>query len=122
MSAITPRVAIVTGAAQGIGYAIAHRLAKDGLDIALNDISAKKDKLTEVMKEIQGNGKRAIAVPGDVSNEDDVRNLVETTVEQLGGVDCVSNLPLPNLTNSTQFVFIDDCQRWYSAFRPDNRR
>lgn len=89
------RVAIVTGAAQGIGYAIAHRLADDGLDIVLNDISPKSAKLEEAAKEIQAKGRKCIAVVGDVSVEADVKNLVEKAVEELGGVDCVSRRRIP---------------------------
>ena len=94
MAAIIPRVAIVTGAAQGIGYAIAHRLAKDGLDVALNDIASKAERLGEVVKEIEAKGRKAVAVPGDVSSEEDVKNMVDKTVEKLGGVDCVSTTSL----------------------------
>ena len=45
----TPRVAIVTGAVQGIGYAIARRLAESGIDIAVNDVSAKSDRIDTVV-------------------------------------------------------------------------
>ena len=90
MTTITPRVAIVTGAAQGIGYAIAHRLARDGLNIAVNDIASKAEKLAEVGRELEATGRRAISVPGDVSVEEDVKQIVQRTVEHLGGVDCVS--------------------------------
>lgn len=93
------RVAIVTGSAQGIGYAIAHRLADDGLDIVLNDISSKIAKLEEVAKEIQAKGRKCIAVLGDVSVEIDVKNLVEKAVNELGGVDCVSRICIPGLSS-----------------------
>jgi len=83
------RIAIVTGAAKGIGYAIACRLADDGLDVAINDIASKTERLKEVVKEIQAKGRKCIAVPGDVSNEDDMKSMVEKTVQELGGVDCM---------------------------------
>lgn len=88
-STYLPRVAIVTGAAQGIGYAIAHRLADDGIDIAVNDISAKMEQLDLVVKELIGKGRRALAVPADVSSEEDVRLMVEKTASELGSVDIV---------------------------------
>lgn len=84
------RVAIVTGAAQGIGKAIALRLADDGLDIAVNDISTKAEQLASVIQQIQHKGRRAIAIPGDVSHEPDVIMLVKQTVNELGGIDVVS--------------------------------
>lgn len=88
--AYTPKVAIVTGAAQGIGYAIAQRLAESGIDIAINDIPAKSERIDTVVGEIRALGRRAIGVPGDVSNEEDVKQIVEKTAEELGSVDIVS--------------------------------
>ena len=84
------RVAIVTGAAQGIGLSIALRLADDGLDVAVNDISSKTEVLNDVVKQIEAKGRRALVVPGDVSKEEDVQQMVEKTVEVLGGLDVVS--------------------------------
>ncbi|SJK99226.1 related to Diacetyl reductase [(S)-acetoin forming] [Armillaria ostoyae] len=82
-------VAVVTGAAQGIGKAIALRLADDGFDVAINDISldAKITKLREVQAEIIQKGRRCSIFPGDVSNEEDVKRMVEGAVHTLGGLD-----------------------------------
>ena len=101
-SSYTPRVAIVTGAAQGIGRAIAHRLAEDGIDVAVNDIPPKLKELEEVVEEVRKKGRRAIAFAGDVSSEKDVAALVEKTASELGSVDIVSpliRLPTPILTS-----------------------
>jgi len=81
------RVAVVTGACQGIGRGIALRLAKDGLDVAVNDIPANTSKLDDVVSEIEKHGRRAVAIPGDVSAESDVDNIVAVAVKELGGVD-----------------------------------
>ncbi|KAG8683589.1 hypothetical protein FRC08_014198, partial [Ceratobasidium sp. 394] len=81
------RVAIVTGAAQGIGRAVALRLAADGVDVSVNDIPQKQDVLLELVKEIEAKGRKSIAVTGDVSKESEVKNMVAQTVEKLGGVD-----------------------------------
>lgn len=81
------RVGIVTGSAQGIGRAIALRLASDGLDVAVNDIPDKLDELKKLVGEIEAIGRKAIAVPGDVSKEAEVQAMVKQTVEVLGGLD-----------------------------------
>ncbi|OCH90205.1 NAD(P)-binding protein [Obba rivulosa] len=87
MSAPLIRVAIVTGAAQGLGLAIALRLADDGLDVAVNDISAKREELKRVVSEIQAKGRRCLAVTADVSLENEVREMVGRVVNELGGLD-----------------------------------
>ena len=61
------RVALVTGAARGIGRGIALRLAADGLDVALHDIGANGDQLDGVAEEIRGAGRRTATVIADVS-------------------------------------------------------
>ncbi|KAJ7264957.1 acetoin reductase family protein [Mycena haematopus] len=81
------RVAIVTGAAQGIGKAIGLRLAADGLDVVVSDLPGQIDSLNAVVEEIQRLGRKAIAVIADVSKEDDVKGMVEATVAGLGRLD-----------------------------------
>ncbi|KFZ15718.1 hypothetical protein V501_02603 [Pseudogymnoascus sp. VKM F-4519 (FW-2642)] len=77
-------VAIVTGSSRGIGRAIALQLADDGMDIAINDIEQQSASMESVKAEVEKKGRRAIVVVADVSVEEDVKRLVDTTVEQLG--------------------------------------
>lgn len=83
------RVAVVTGAATGIGRAIALRLANDGLDVSLNDLPAAEHKLLEVSDLISQLGRKTCIHHGDVSVESDVQRLVDSTVQSLGSVDVV---------------------------------
>ncbi|KAI0938464.1 hypothetical protein AcW1_001809 [Taiwanofungus camphoratus] len=83
----TTRVAIVTGAAQGLGANIALRLADDGLDVAVNDIGSKGSQLEEIVAQIKAKGRRAISVPADVSSDADVQAMVAKVVKELGGLD-----------------------------------
>ncbi|KAL5526684.1 hypothetical protein ACEPAF_8409 [Sanghuangporus sanghuang] len=99
-SSFAPRVAVITGAAQGIGYVIAQKLADDGLDVAVNDIAGKQSKLDSVVDELRRKGRRGIAVPGDVSSEADVIYMVERTATELGSVDVmVANAGIPAIAS-----------------------
>ncbi|KAK6843201.1 3-oxoacyl-reductase [Apiospora arundinis] len=79
-----PRSAIVTGSGQGIGKAIALRLAADGYDVCINDIAANRQNCEEVAKEIQGMGRRSCVAIADVSKREEVVQLVQTSVKELG--------------------------------------
>jgi NAD(P)-dependent dehydrogenase (short-subunit alcohol dehydrogenase family) len=86
---MTTRVALVTGAARGIGRAVALRLADDGLDVAVNDLP-NTPGLDDVVREIESKGRRSIAVPADVSLEVEVEKIIQQVVQSLGSLDVVS--------------------------------
>ena len=83
---IEGRVALVTGAARGIGRAIALRLAEEGAVVAVADLDA--DGARKVAGEIAG---RSLALSGDVSQERDANALVDRAVAELGGLDVLVN-------------------------------
>ncbi|TFK53269.1 NAD(P)-binding protein [Heliocybe sulcata] len=83
----SPRIALVTGGAQGMGRSIALRLARDGLDVAVSDLPSQKALLEEVANEIKALGSRSLAVFADVSREDEVNSMVQAVVQELGGLD-----------------------------------
>ena len=83
------QVAIVTGSARGIGKAIALALARRGADVVITDIDEAVSRATS--KEIEGLGRRSLAIRCDVSQKADVESLVKTTLGTLGGLDIFVN-------------------------------
>src|SRR6266496_6204623 len=81
------RVALVTGAARGIGKAIALRLAADGLDVAVNDLDAMAGELNEVTDSIEKAGRRSLAVTADVTDADGIEAMVTRVADELGHLD-----------------------------------
>ncbi|KAJ7607221.1 hypothetical protein FB45DRAFT_764470, partial [Roridomyces roridus] len=79
-------IALVTGAAQGIGRAIALRLADDGFDVAVNDISVSED-LQSLVKEIQQRGRASSIHAADVSHDAQVKEMIEAVVQKHGSLD-----------------------------------
>ncbi|KAJ7873140.1 hypothetical protein B0H14DRAFT_3438592 [Mycena olivaceomarginata] len=88
---MSPRqgVALVTGCAQGIGRSIALRLADDGFDVVVNDISANQTKLEALVDEIRAKGRASSQHVADVSQEEQVKGLFRQAAEHHGGLDVV---------------------------------
>jgi NAD(P)-dependent dehydrogenase (short-subunit alcohol dehydrogenase family) len=95
------KVALVTGAGgkNGIGRAIATRLAKEGADVVVNDITEHPyaadqtdwQGLPDVVREIEAMGQSAISVVADVANAKQVREMVDQTVAHFGKIDILVN-------------------------------
>jgi len=84
------KTAIVTGASRGIGAVIAQRLARDGFAVAVNYASSAAEA-EALVSQIKAAGGRAIAVKADVASSSDMRQLFDTTEQQLGKVDVLVN-------------------------------
>lgn len=83
--------AIITGSARGIGAAIALRLAKDGFDIALNDISEKSFENNDIMNKIRALGVKCEKYIADVSKGEDVEAMVKKVKDYFGSIDVLVN-------------------------------
>lgn len=94
-------VAIVTGGGSGIGRAIAHRLAKDGMAVVVNDWAM--DRARGVAAEIESHGGKASAVGGDVSREDDVNGIRDHAIATFGECTVLVN----NAGHVHQACFVD---------------
>ena len=86
---IEGKVALVTGAGQGIGRGIALRLARDGADVCLVDVKA--DKIEAVAGEIRALGRKAATFVADISRRDQVFAAVDHAEQALGGFDIMVN-------------------------------
>jgi 3-oxoacyl-[acyl-carrier protein] reductase len=98
---MTERVAFVTGAASGIGRAVARRLAADGAVVVVNDLTL--ERASAVSSEITAAGGRAIAVAGNVAIEADVAAMVDKARAAAGDIDVLVN----NAGHVHQARFVD---------------
>ena len=90
MNASPQKVALVTGAARGIGKAIALALAEAGADVAVNYRAREADALA-VADAVRDFGRRTMTVRADVSDSSAVKSMVEAIADELGGVDVLVN-------------------------------
>jgi NAD(P)-dependent dehydrogenase (short-subunit alcohol dehydrogenase family) len=89
MQELRERVAVVTGAASGIGRALCERFAREGMKVVLADVDA--GALAEAEGALRAQGARTLAVPTDVTRADAVSALAERTLEAFGAVHVVCN-------------------------------
>ena len=88
---LTGRKALVTGGDSGIGRAAAIAFAREGADVAINYLPEEESDAVEVIELIRAEGRKAIALPGDIRSEKFCQRLVRDAVRQLGGLDILVN-------------------------------
>lgn len=84
---LTGRKALITGGDSGIGRAAAIAYAREGADVAISYLADEEADAAEVIGLIEAEGRKAVALPGDVTDEEWCRTLVAKAVEELGGLD-----------------------------------
>jgi 3-oxoacyl-[acyl-carrier protein] reductase len=98
------KIALVTGAGQGIGRAIAIGLAKEGADVAINDINLNSAESTA--KEVSAIGRKAMAIQANVAVEKEVEVMVARVLHEWGGIDILVN----NVGNS-RLMMVEDMEK-----------
>jgi NAD(P)-dependent dehydrogenase (short-subunit alcohol dehydrogenase family) len=120
------KVAIVTGAGKGIGRGIALALAEAGADIVA--VARTERDINGVAKEIKQLGRRCLAVPTDITKEDELHKMVERAISEFGKIDILVNnaaiitavkplVPLPHLGD--RFADVMGQDEWSSSFGVD---
>ncbi|KAJ7679162.1 acetoin reductase family protein [Mycena polygramma] len=101
---MAPRNAVITGAARGIGRAIAVRLASDGCNVVVNDLPSNQATLDDLVSEISSNasGGKATSFAADITIEQNVKDLVENCVETYGTLDIASLLRLASFESTLE--------------------
>src|SRR4051812_7775067 len=85
------RKALITGGDSGMGRAAAIAYAREGADVAINYFPTEEPDAREVIALIKKEGRKAVAIPGDLRNEGFCKQLVQKAVSELGGLDIIVN-------------------------------
>jgi NAD(P)-dependent dehydrogenase (short-subunit alcohol dehydrogenase family) len=85
------RKALVTGGDSGIGRAVAIAFAREGADVALSYLPVEQEDADVTIKEIEAAGRKAVAIPGDITDESFCKEMVKRAVEELGPIDILVN-------------------------------
>jgi NAD(P)-dependent dehydrogenase (short-subunit alcohol dehydrogenase family) len=85
------RRALITGGDSGIGRAVALAFAREGADVVLSYLPQEQEDAEETARLVTEAGRRAVLAPGDITDEQHCRDLVQRTVDELGGIDLLVN-------------------------------
>lgn len=109
------RRALITGSDSGIGSAVAIAFAREGADVALAYLPAEEEDAQHVCGVIRRTGRKAVPLPGDLSDPDYCREVVRRAAEELGGLDALVN-------NAGRQIAVEDIadltdEQWEDTFR-----
>lgn len=85
------RKALITGGDSGIGASVAIAFAREGADVAINYLPEEQTDADRILKEIEFEGQKAVAIPGDIKDEAFCKELIDKTVAELGSIDILVN-------------------------------
>ncbi|MEG3091771.1 SDR family oxidoreductase [Sphingomonas sp. PB1R3] len=110
---LTGKIAIITGADSGIGRAVAIAFAREGADVVISYLSEDEDA-AETQRLVEQAGRKALLIPGDVSDAAHCRTIVERTAQTFGRVDILVN----NAAHQASFQAIEDIsdEEWEVTF------
>src|SRR5215208_90671 len=112
-AAIDGKVVIITGASAGIGEATAREFARAG---AITVLAARREeRLKRLQQEIEEMGGKALAVPTDVTDPDQIRNLVQTTLSRFGHIDVLANIAGWALYNWLEELSFEELRKSYDV-------
>jgi NAD(P)-dependent dehydrogenase (short-subunit alcohol dehydrogenase family) len=95
------RKVLITGGDSGIGRAVAIAYAREGADVAINYLPSEQEDADEVVKLIEAAGQKAVAIPGDLSDESFCNQLIDRVISEIGGLDILVN-------NAAKQIYVDD--------------
>jgi 2-deoxy-D-gluconate 3-dehydrogenase len=112
MPELDGKTALITGGSKGIGRAIALAFADAGADVAL--AARGPEALEKVAREVEERGRRAVAVPADVTDPPQVDSLIERTTSQLGGLDIlVNNAGAAPFFSQIESIRVDGFEKYF---------
>ena len=88
---LTGKRAVITGGDSGSGRAVALAFAREGADVVIGYLDTEEDDARETVRLVEDAGRRAVTVPGDLQQEQECQRLIDTAVDQLGGIDILVN-------------------------------
>src|ERR687889_458521 len=88
---LTGKRAVITGGDSGIGRAVAIAFAREGADVVLSYLESEEEDADETVRWIEAAGRKAVRCPGDIRDEATCQKIIDTAVEQLGGIDILVN-------------------------------